>query len=54
MSSVCRPLAFLSVTLSVPAMVGVTGSHHVLGIEDQLGELGPAERLLLLVVFSSS
>ena len=24
------------------------GSHHVLGIEDQLGELGPTERLILL------
>ena len=29
-------------------MVGVTGSHHVLGIEDQLDELGPTEHLILL------
>ena len=47
-SSIWRPLAFLPVTPSVPAMVGVTGSHHVLGIEDQLDELGPTERLILL------
>jgi hypothetical protein len=32
----------------VPAMAGVTGSHHVLGIEDLLGELRDSEGPILL------
>ena len=32
----------------VPAMVGVTGSHHVLGIEELLGELRHREGPILL------
>lgn len=32
----------------VSAVAGVTGSHHVFGIEDLLGEFGHCESLLLL------
>ena len=33
---------------NLPSVTGITGSHHVLGVEHLLGELGDGERTVLL------